>query len=146
MPAEPAPVSARDALILSHIKLPEGFSIQVYADVPNARSMSFAYDAAHNSNYIFVGNKDEGNVYVLIDSGADNTVDEVRKIASNWNSPNGVAFKDGNLYVAEIDKIHVFEHIIDALYSADAIDSTIFYDQLPDDAHHGWKYIAFGPE
>jgi glucose/arabinose dehydrogenase len=59
------------------------------------------------------------------------------------NSPNGVALQDGNLYVAEINRIWKFSGIEQHL---DQPVKEVFYDQYPDKSHHGWKYIAFGPD
>lgn len=95
---------------------------------------------------MFVGNKDESSVYALIDEGADYTVDTVKTIVKGRKTPNGVAFHDGNLYVAQVSTIHEFPNILDNLDNAGEIPSTIVYDKLPSDTHHGWKYIAFGPD
>jgi len=96
-----------------------------------------------SNTYTFVGNRTEDNVYVVIDLWSDNIVDEVRRIASDLNSPNGVAYLSGDLYVSEIDRILLFKDIITNI---DKPTYEVLYDQLPDDAQHGWKYIAFWPD
>jgi hypothetical protein len=84
----------------SDIKLPPGFKIDVYADdVPNARSMCLS-----SNGILFVGTR-EDRVFAVVDTNKDNRADEIFTIASGLNSPNGVAFKDGSLYVAEISKV-----------------------------------------
>lgn len=139
-------VPARVQEILDRLIVPEGFTIDLYAEVPNARSLSFAYDQARDTNVVFVGNKDQGTVYALLDRGADNMVDETIRVVTNRNMPNGVAYQNGDLYVAEVDTIHLFPDILEQLADERPIDSSIFYDALPSDKHHGWKYIAFWPE
>jgi glucose/arabinose dehydrogenase len=124
---------------LDKIRLPTGFSISVYAEVPNARSMCFGTNGT-----LFVGNKDQDNVYAVVDENKDGKADKVYKIASGLNSPNGVAFRNGSLYVAEISRIIRFDDIENKLNNPPA--PVVVYDQYPADGHHGWKFIAFGPD
>jgi glucose/arabinose dehydrogenase len=126
-------------LPLSKIKLPAGFKIEIYADdVPNARSMNLS-----PAGTLFVGTMSKGNVYALRDENRDFKAEKKWTIASGLNSPNGVACKDGNLYVAEISRIWKFTDIEKNL---DHPKKEIFVDNYPDKEHHGWKYIAFGPD
>ncbi len=124
---------------LDKIKLPAGFSISVYAEVPNARSMTFG-----DKGTLFVGNRNEDNVYAVVDQNKDGKADKVYKIASDLNSPNGVAFKNGSLYVAEISRIIRYDGIEDKLDNPPA--PVVVYDKYPTEGHHGWKFIAFGPD
>lgn len=135
----PALTQASAQLPLQQIKLPPGFSISVYAEVDNARSMAIS-----PSGTIFVGNRNEDKVYAIKDTDGDFKADKKWVIASDLNMPNGVAFRDGNLYVAEVNRIHKFSDIEKKLNAPGK--STIIYDQFPTEAHHGWKYIAFGPD
>ena len=85
---------------LDNIKLPPGFSLGVYAeDVPGARALALG-----SRGTVFVGSQ-AGNVYDLVDRSQDHTADRVFIIAQGLNMPNGVAFRDGALYVAEINRI-----------------------------------------
>ncbi len=124
---------------LDKIELPQGFQISVYAEVPNARSMCWG-----NKGTLFVGNRAEDNVYAVRDENNDGTADKIYKIATGLNTPNGVAFKDGNLYIALIDRILRLDNIEDNL-SNPPKPVTVTTD-YPDDGHHGWKFIAFGPD
>ena len=125
---------------LKKIKLPEGFKIEVYADnVENARSM----DLSPNGT-LFVGTRDKGDVYAIEDTNKDNKADKTHILATGLNMPNGVAFKDGDLYIAEVSKISKFAGIESKLANPPAM--TTVYDQYPTKEHHGWKYIAFGPD
>ncbi len=122
------------------IVLPAGFEIHVYADnVNNARSMVLG-----DKGTLFVGSRMAGNVYAVIDENEDYLADRVITIASGMNQPNGVAFLNGDLYVAEISKIWKFENIEDQLDSPP--EPILISDDFPTDGHHGWKYIAFGPD
>ena len=133
---------------LEKIVLPDGFKIEIYAsDVENARSMTLS-----PSGTIFVGNRKSDNVFALIDENKDGKVDKKYLITDKLkNMPNGVAFHEGDLYVAEVNKIWVFKDIENKLK---LIDENGFYpdepilitDDFPSDKHHGWKYIAIGPD
>ena len=125
---------------LDSIEMPEGFKIGLYVeDVKNARSMTLG-----DKGTVFVGSRSAGNVYALRDNNRDYKADEVLIIADGLNSPNGVAFKDGDLYVAEISRIIKFENIENNLTSPP--DPIVINDDFPDKRQHGWKYIAFGPD
>ena len=125
---------------LDSITLPDGFSIEVYAEgVPNARSM-----ARSESGVLFVGTRKEGNVYALVDSDNDYKADTKYVLGSGLNMPNGVAFRDGALYVAEVSRLLRFDGIENHL--EDPPKPTIIYDDYPAKEDHGWKYIAFGPD
>ena len=122
------------------ISLPPGFSIAIYADkVPNARSLALS-----PNNTLFVGSRNAGKVYAVIDSDNDYKADEVITIADNLFMPNGVAFLNGDLYVAEIHRIIKFVDIEKRLHNPPK--RQIVFGTLPDNKWHGWKFIKFGPD
>ncbi|MFL5787889.1 MAG: PQQ-dependent sugar dehydrogenase [Flavisolibacter sp.] len=124
---------------MNKIKLPAGFQISVFAEIPNARSMCLGTNGT-----LFIGNMGGGAVYAAIDSNKDGRADKVFTIVSGLNTPCGVAFKNGSLYVAEINRILRFDSIETKLNAPQAYK--VIYDKLPDDKMHGWKFIAFGPD
>jgi len=93
---------------------------------------------------LFVGTRGEGKVYAVIDRDGDQKADEILTIARGLNMPNGVAYRDGSLYVAEVSRILRFDDIADRLYNPPK--PVIVSKAFPKDQHHGWKYIAFGPD
>ena len=121
------------------IKVPEGFKVSVFAEVPNARSMCRGIKGT-----LFVGNRSGDDVYAVVDNNKDGRADKVYTIASGLNSPNGVAFKDGSLYIAEINRILRIDNIEANL--AKPSKPVVVYDKYPTKTHHGWKFIAFGPD
>lgn len=136
-------ISTEDSVLYKNLNLetltmPEGFTIDVYARVKNARSMAISPDGT-----LFVGNRGADKVYALKDTTGDYKADEIFVLASGLQMPNGVAFKDGDLYVAEVSKIWKFPDIENNLSSP---SKELIYDDYPEDNHHGWKYIAFGPD
>jgi glucose/arabinose dehydrogenase len=124
---------------LDKIKLPAGFSISVYAEVPNARSITLS-----PSGVLYVGNRSEDKVYAVVDENKDGKADKVYILASGLNTPNGVAYKNGSLYIATISEILKLEDIESRLDNPPAPVNV--YDKFPKDKHHGWKFIAFGPD
>lgn len=125
---------------LAHLKLPPGFMITYFSsDVPGARSL-----AKGSAGTIYVGSRPQGVVYALEDSNQDGTAENRYVIASGLNSPNGVAYLNGDLYVAEIHRIIKFSGI-DSTFK-DKPKPTVVYDKLPRDEHHGWKYLSIGPD
>ena len=127
-------------LQLDKIELPAGFQISVFAEnVPNARSMSLSPKGT-----LFVGTRKMGNVYAVLDHDGDYRADEVMTIASGLNMPNGVAFKDGDLYVAEVHRVIKFPKIEERLENPG--EPQVVNDSFPDKEWHGWKFIRFGPD
>ena len=133
-PALAAPPDLRD------ISLPAGFRIDVYArDVPNARQMALGDDGV-----LYVGSRGAGMVFAVIDADGDFRADNVRIIARGLNLPTGVAYRDGNLYVAEVQRVLRYDDIGNHLDKPP--QPVVVSDKLPADRHHGWKYIGFGPD
>ncbi|MDJ0906944.1 MAG: PQQ-dependent sugar dehydrogenase [Woeseiaceae bacterium] len=130
------PVAAAE-LDLDDIKLPKGFAIEIYANVPNARSMTLGYN-----DVIFVSNRKQSSVYAVVPSGDANP--QVIEIDSGLNMPNGIAFHNGDLYVAEIERILVYRSIMDRITQQPAPEEVNV--RLPGERHHGWRYIGFGPD
>lgn len=125
---------------ITKLKVPEGFKIHVYAeDVDGARSL-----ARVNDQLVFVSTRGTGKLHALRDNNGDYIADEHIVFAEGLNTPNGIEYHDGDLYVAEIDRIIVFRDIADNL--APEASFEVLYDQLPDERHHGWKYLAMGPD
>jgi glucose/arabinose dehydrogenase len=122
------------------IKLPEGFKISVYAsNVPGARSMALS-----KSGVLFVGTRGEGKVYAVLDTNKDYKADKVITIASGLDMPNGVALKDGDLYVAEVSRVIKFPDIENHLNHPPS--PVVVNDGFPSAREHGWKFIKFGPD
>jgi len=127
-------------LPLEKIKLPPGFRIDVYAaSVPGARSMTLSPGGT-----LFVGTRDDGNVYAVLDHGKKGRADEVITIASGMDLPNGVAFRDGALYVAEASRVLRYDGIEGRLKASPR--PAIVGDAFPRSPHHGWKVARFGPD
>ena len=127
--------------MLERVMLPEGFEIDVYSsDVPNARSLCLS-----PSGTLFIGTRSNGAVYALRDEDGDGVAEKKFILLEDGNMPNGVAYKDGDLYIAEVNRILRIKDIENNLEPNPKIVE-IIYDDYPTRSHHGWKYIAFGPD
>ncbi len=122
---------------LDDIVLPPGFTIDVLAEVPNARSLVLG-----ERGTIFVSNRRERSVYAVVLREGEEP--EVVEILAGLNTPNGIAFHDGDLYVAEVARVFRYRDIENRL--GDPPDAELLPIDLPGKRHHGWRYIAFGPD
>ena len=130
---------------LSKLNVPEGFEISVFnAEINNPRQM------VEGADYIFVGSRSAGNVYAI---KKDNSTESL-VLLEDLNAPSGVALHEGNLYIAEVDKILVIKNIEQRMELGTGLVAEIFFDALPRKdmwnpmrkGWHGWKWIDFGPD
>lgn len=122
---------------LDDVQLPPGFVIEEYADVPNARSLALG-----DNGTLFVSNRKGRSVFAVVenDDGSTRTIE----LLDGMKTPNGIAFYEGDLYVAEIDRVFRYADIEDNLDNAP--EGELLEIDLPSDRHHGWRYIGFGPD
>lgn len=126
-----------DEIQTSTLKVPKGFKVELWASgMANARSM-----VQSPSGTLFVGTRFPGNVYAVVDTGGSR---DVKLIAKGLHRPNGVAFKNGSLYVAELSRIIRYDNIEANLDHPPA--PVIVFDALPKDEPHGWKFMKLSPD
>jgi len=116
--------------------LPPGFSIAVYADVPKARSLALG-----DNGTVFVSNRRGRSIYAVVAEG-DST--RTIKLVGDLKTPNGIAFHDGYLYVAENNRVTRYADIEQNLENVP--EGELLDIDLPSKSHHGWRYISFGPD
>lgn len=132
------PAGKMEGIHLDTLRLPDGFEITLLTDqVPGARSM-----AQSPSGILYVGTRRGGRVYAVEE--LDGEPPRVVVIAEDLNVPNGVAWRDGSLFVAEIDRVLRFDDIDERL--EDPPEPVLVSADFPSDTHHGWKFIRFGPD
>jgi len=118
---------------LDLLKVPAGFKIEIFASgLNNARTMVLGKQGT-----IFVGTRGAGRVYAIKDG-------KVHTIANNLNMPNGLAFHKGALFIAAVDQILRLDNIEQNL--AKPPQAIVIRNDLPSARHHGWRFIAFGPD
>src|SRR6201987_2203404 len=123
------------ATLMKKIKLPPGFKIEVYAPgVLAERQMAWG-----DKGTLFVGSFGLGNVYAIVDKDGKKQVKTIIK-GMNPPMPTGLAFKDGALYVINVDKLIRYDN---AEANLDNLgEGKVVYDDMPSYAAHGWKYLA----
>ena len=126
---------------LAQLKLPPGFHISlVTAHTPKAREL------AHGAKgTIYSGSREDGTVFEVIDGDGDGRAETVNRLVEGLYAPNGVAFKDGTLYLGEINRISKIEGVEDQPHP-NAVTPVMVKEGLPSDQHHGLKFIRFGPD
>lgn len=135
-----APSPGKNPIDLARLKLPDGFSIEIYSkEVPNARTLRRG-----GPGIVYVGNRQEDKVYALVDKDGDHRPEAVHVIASGLDQPNGLAYRDGDLFIAEVSKITRLNNIDNQLENPPK--PVLVTDTLPNKKHHGWRYIDFGPD
>jgi glucose/arabinose dehydrogenase len=137
-PITPPPIAtSADKLPISKLKAPNGFKIELYASgLGNARSLRQG-----DKGTVFVSTRILDKVYAVTDQGGKR---EVKTLYSGLYRPNGLAFANGTLYIAELAKISKVEKIEDNLDNPPK--PVVIYDDLPKDEAHGWKYLTIGPD
>jgi glucose/arabinose dehydrogenase len=125
---------------IAHIKLPEGFSISVYAPgIKNARAMALGADGT-----VYAGSRKEGKLYSIKDKNGDGKTDKITVLATGLHMPTGVAYHKGDLYVSEVSRILIYRKI--DTHTEKAPEPEVLSYSFPSDEHHGWKFIDFGPD
>jgi glucose/arabinose dehydrogenase len=135
----PPTVTPVEKLPLDKIKLPPGFKAEVWSSGhPGGRSMVMG-----TKGTMFMGTRVIGRVYAITEKNGKR---EPKVLLQGLTQPNGLAFKDGSLYVFAINKVFRYDNIEDKLDNpGDPVELTAAYN-LPDTVHHNWKYVAFGPD
>jgi glucose/arabinose dehydrogenase len=135
--APPPSPTAPDKLPTAKLKVPAGFNIEVYAaGMANARSLALG-----DQGTVFVGSRLVDKVYAIINRDGKR---EVKVLVSGLYRPNGLAFKDGTLYIAELSRVSRIEKVEDVLDNPPK--PAVIFDKLPTDEAHGWKFIGIGPD
>src|SRR5436309_11367973 len=130
--AQPPAPKAPGEIPIEKIKVPPGFKVSLWAHgISNARAMTWG-----DKGTLFVSSRVAGNVYAVVDKGAAR---EVKTIAKGLNLPNGVAFKDGTLYSAEVSRITKMEGIEDRLDNPP--DMQVARQDVIHDLHLGRKVV-----
>lgn len=133
---------------LGKIRLPPGFKISIYASgLENPRSLTLG-----DKGTLFVGSMPTKKIYAVTDTDGDHEADAVYTImdtdthpdGAKLVRPNGVAFKDGSLYVGAVSHILRFDDIENRL--SNPPKPVVVTADYPTAEHHGWKFIAFGPD
>jgi glucose/arabinose dehydrogenase len=132
-------VTPPDQVPVAALRVPPGFQLELWAHgMPGARAMTEGEDGT-----VFVGTRAIGRVYAVTDSGGQRST---RTVAERLTEPNGLAVRDGNLYVIAINRVLRYDGVGRRLGDMPQPTDLTSAFNLPTEAHHGWKYAAFGPD
>ncbi|MGC2247456.1 MAG: hypothetical protein WA609_12710, partial [Terriglobales bacterium] len=120
---------------LSRLKLPDGFHISVFAnDIDSARMLTFS-----PGGVLLVSEMGEGKVVALPDPKHTGKAARVVNVLSGLNEPHGIAFYEGNLYVAENDRVRRYDWDEATLRATNPIKLA----DLPGRGGHSTRSIVF---
>ncbi|MBG3878905.1 glucose dehydrogenase, partial [Desulfovibrio oxamicus] len=159
-PPAPAALAVPDDLPLGELRLPPGFTVELYARVPNARQMALG------TRTLFVGSLRAGMVHAL---PLDDTLRPLRvlRLAEGLSLPAGVAFHEGALYVSAVSRLLRYDRVEEWAHartgiapyglvpassgptpptSSPAPSPVTVRADLPSATHHGAKVLGFGPD
>lgn len=114
---------------------PAGFTVSAYAKVPNARQMALS----PTSGNLYVGSMEAGQVHVVVNGTPQVLLEKL-------THPSGVVWHQGHLYVSEISQISVVKNVDELVKAKKKAVPVVLKGDLPKDFHHGWKYLAVGPD
>ena len=130
---------AAKELPVDKLKVPAGFKVEVWVDgAPGARSLALG-----DKGTVFAGTRQLKDVYAVVDRGGKR---EVKTILKGLDSPNGIVFTKGTLYVAERHRITRYDGIEDRLDNPP--EAKVVVDNLDPNKQpgHFWKFLARGPD
>lgn len=136
----PAPGAADAPSLPENLRVPDGFRVERLASVPGARSMALG-----DKGTLFVGTQRGGKGQVFAVRDPFGAAPQVLPVASGLTMPNGVAFRDGALYVADSQRILRLPGIEARLEDPPALE-TVVADLPYKSPLHAWKYLGFGPD
>src|SRR5215203_3019598 len=135
----PPTVTAVERLPVDKLKLPTGFKAELWSSGhPGARTMAMGPKGT-----MFMGTRQLGRVYAISNKDGKR---EAKVLLQGLTQPNGLAVKDGALYVFAINRVFRYDNIEDKLDNPGTPVELTDAFKLPPEIHHNWKYVAFGPD
>lgn len=122
------------------ITVAKGFGLSLYAsDIGDAKQMAMGANGT-----LFVGSNKSGTIHALVDSNQDGRVDKRYVIAKGLESPDAIAFHNGDLFVATENQIVRFVDIEQRLRRPSRPKEV--YSDLPYSEKKSSRAINFGPD
>jgi glucose/arabinose dehydrogenase len=132
-------VTPAEKIPLEKLKVPDGFKVEVWASgMPGARMMTRG-----EKGTVFVGTRAIGRVYAVSDKGGQR---QSKVLIQGLTQPNGLAMRDGALYVMAMNRVLRFDGVEDKLDAQQTPVELTDAFKLPFHMDHGWKFLAFGPD
>lgn len=142
-------VSSPDDELISQIRLPPGFVIQKFAEVPSARALALS----PTGTTLYVSTRlDPGNVYAIPLNGclANSTVCAVASppivVVQSLSLPSGIDLLGADLFVAALDRVLRFRNLALNLTASVVPENVTAPGALPNRNNHALRYARFGPD
>ena len=141
-----------DAALRAQISLPDGFKIHVYADgLIRPRALALGDSGTVFAGTYFFTPGATSPVYALRDEDGDNRVDVIIEIRNSFNSPNGVDYHAGTLFISDEDRVFRIDDVEANLLNPNPV---LLYDGLPSRVEtdsatrvgHFWRPLRYGPD
>jgi glucose/arabinose dehydrogenase len=133
----PQPAPSAD---LTTLQLPRGFAIEFFArDLGHARFLALDPRGA-----LLVSVPRAGRVLALPDDDRDGRADAAVPVVEGLDLPHGLAFQDGQLYVAETGRVLRFDY--DPAARRVRGEPVVVVPDLPPRGGHWTRTIAVGPD
>jgi glucose/arabinose dehydrogenase len=133
---KPAKVEASESRV-QNLKLPEGFSINVFASDLGAPRMMVLKD----SSKIYVSNRDDGLIYLLTDDNADGEMD-TKQVVVRKEHAHGMAIHQDNFYFITVNELYRAPIRQDGTLGKEEM----LIEDLPDGGQHANRTIFIGPD
>ena len=135
--------------IISKLKLPANFKVELFAVVPDARNMAIS----RNKGAVWIGTRKD-RVWQATDRDMDNVADTVERFAPNikFDIPNGPCYSaDGHLYIAERNRVLWFPAAEYFMESPDTVAIPIINQgelipEAEESYNHTGRVCAIGPD
>ena len=135
--------------VLQKIRMPDGFKIELFAIVPDARTMA----VSRNKAAVWVGTRKTA-VWSVTDRDMDNVADTVEAFSPSvtFDLPNGLCYSpDGFLFIAERNRVMMFPAAEYFMEGSDTVAIAIVKqgDLIPEDEesyNHTARVCVIGPD
>jgi glucose/arabinose dehydrogenase len=132
--------AAERQLPLQNLKMPDGFSVEIYARVPGAREINVVPEL----KALIVGTNDGHGIFAAVDEDGDGKPDKTMKVVDGLTNSNGAVWLKGKLYVP--DQTQVLRYDAPDIATLQKAKPEVVYKGLTASAHHGQRYITVGPD
>lgn len=139
-PPRPNVLSGNALETLTHLKVPEGFNLSLFARDLKAPRMLHVTERGD----VLVSLPREGSVLLLRDKDGDGQVDETTVLLEGLSLPHGIDSHEGWLYVAETDAVGRI--VFDAKVGIVTGDYQRILTGLPSGKGHWTRTLRVGPD
>lgn len=129
-----------EGVFTNRLRAPDGWSVSIYAEVPNARMLRFT-----PSGDLLVSSPRQGSIYRLErDANGDGTAESVAKLPLDLDRPHGLDVFEGHLYIGEASKVRRIVYNVETGEVSGELATLV--PDLPEGGNHWTRNLAIGPD